>query len=98
MLVIFATDARNSGMRFSDSAETTLLDLGKKPVLIKTAKIKLKLKNVYAANLKVFSSTLRGKRGDVIPLTHEADSISFELDTVKLSHGPTTYFEITGLE
>lgn len=98
MLVILATDARNSGMRFADAAETTLLDLGKKPVLIKTAKIKLKLKNQNAAQLKVFSNTLRGKRGDVIPLTQEADSISFVLDTAKLSHGPTTYFEITGLE
>jgi len=98
MLVILATDARNSGMRFADAAETTLLDLGKKPVLIKTAKIKLKLKNQNAAQLKVFSNTLRGKRGDVISLTHEADSISFVLDTAKLSHGPTTYFEITSLE
>ncbi|MFA7349580.1 MAG: hypothetical protein WC009_02370 [Methylotenera sp.] len=98
MLVILATDARNSGMRFADFAETTLLDLGKKPVLIKTAKIKLKLKNQNAAQLKIFSNTLRGKRGDVIPLTHQADSISFVLDTAKLSHGPTTYFEITSLE
>jgi len=98
MLVILATDARNSGMRFADAAETTLLDLGKKPVLIKTAKIKLKLKNQNAAQLKVFSNTLRGKRGDVIPLTYQADSISFVLDTAKLSHGPTTYFEITSLE
>ncbi|MDO9050439.1 MAG: hypothetical protein Q7U70_02985 [Methylotenera sp.] len=98
MLVILATDARNSGMRFADAAETTLLDLGKKPVLIKTVKIKLKLKNQNAAKLKVFSNTLRGKRGDVISLTHDADSISFVLDTAKLSHGPTTYFEITSLE
>ncbi len=98
MLVILATDARNSSMRFADAAETTLLDLGKKPVLIKTAKIRLNLKNQNAAQLKVFSNTLRGKRGDVIPLTQEADSISFVLDTSKLSHGPTTYFEITSLE
>jgi len=96
MLVILATDARNSGMRFSDAAETTLLDLGKKPVLIRTAVVKLKLKTQNAAQLKVFSNTLRGKRGDAIPVVQEADGISFILDTAKLSHGPTTYFEITG--
>jgi len=95
MLVILATDARNSGMRFSDAAETTLLDLGKKPVLIRTAVVKLKLKTQNAAQLKVFSNTLRGKRGDAIPVVQEADGISFVLDTAKLSHGPTTYFEIT---
>lgn len=98
MLVILATDARNSGMRFSDAAETTLLDLGKKPVLIKTAVVKLKLKNQNAAKLKVYSNTLRGKRGDVIPVAQESDGISFVLDTARLSHGPTTYFEIAGQE
>ena len=98
MLVILATDARNSGMRFSDAAETTLLDLGKKPVLIKTAMVKLKLKNQNAAKLKVYSNTLRGKRGDVIPVAQESDGISFVLDTARLSHGPTTYFEISGQE
>lgn len=96
MLLILATDARNSGMRFSDAAETTLLDLGKKPVLIKTAVVRLKLKNQHAAKLKVYSNTLRGKRGDVIPVVQESDGISFVLDTAKLSHGPTTYFEISG--
>jgi len=98
MLVILATDARNSGMRFSDTAETTLLDLGKVPVLIRTATVKLKLRNHNAGQLKVFSNTLRGRRGDAIPVTQEADGISFVLDTDKLSHGPTTYFEISSQE
>lgn len=96
MLVILATDARNSGMGFSDAAETTLLDLGKKPVLIKTAVVRLKLKNQHAAKLKVYSNTLRGRRGDAIPVVQESDGISFVLDTARLSHGPTTYFEISG--
>jgi hypothetical protein len=96
MLVILATDARNSDMRFSDAAETTLQDLGKKPVLIRTAAIKLKLKNQNAAQLRVYSNNLRGQRGDLIPVIQDADGISFVLDTAKLSHGPTTYFEITG--
>lgn len=98
MLVILATDARNSGMRFSDTAETTLLDLGKKPVVIRAATIKLKLKNQNAAKLEVFSNTLRGKRGDAIPVNQETDGISFVLDTASLSHGPTTYFEIVTQE
>lgn len=94
MLVILATDARNSGMRFSDTAETTLQTLGTKPVLIKAATISLKLRHRNAGNLKVFSNTLRGRRGDVIPVAYEQDGLRFRLDTASLSHGPTSYFEI----
>jgi hypothetical protein len=98
MLLILATDAKNSDMRFSDAAETTLQNLGKKPILMKTAMVKLHLKNSNKSLLKVYSTTLRGKRGDVIPVVQEADGISFVLDTKQLSHGPTTYFEISGQE
>lgn len=98
MLIVLATDARNSGMRFSDPAETTLLDLGKKPVLIRAVTVKLKLRNRNAAQLKVYSNNLRGQRGDTIPVAREADGISFVLDTASLSHGPTTYFEIVSQE
>lgn len=98
LLVILATDARNSGMRFSDAAETTLLDIGHKPVVIRAATIKLKLRNRNAAQLAVYSNNLRGQRGDEIPVTRQADGISFVLDTASLSHGPTTYFEIVSQE
>jgi len=98
MLVVLATDARNSGMQFYDSAETTIQEFGRGPVLIRTATVKLMLKNRNAAQLKVYSNTLRGKRGDPIPVKQVGDTISFTLDTSRLSHGPTTYFEIVGLE
>jgi hypothetical protein len=95
MLLILATDARNSGMRFSDAAQTRLLDVGGKPVLIESAIVKLRLKNKYPAQLKLYSTTLRGIRGDLIAVTQELDGISFVIDSAKLSHGPSTYFEIT---
>ncbi|MBC7785917.1 MAG: hypothetical protein H7Z18_00280, partial [Methylophilaceae bacterium] len=100
MLVVLATDARNSGMRFADSAETKLTSMGSNPVMIKTTKIKLSLQNSNAKNLKVFSTNLRGQRQDAIPVAltspiQKNDSIEFTLDTSTLSHGPTTYFEIS---
>lgn len=98
MLVILATDARNSNMQFADAAETTLTALGKLPVVIQTATVKLTLANSNAAQLKVYSDTLAGKRGDAIAVEHAANSISFTLDTSRLSHGPTTYFEIVGTD
>lgn len=95
LLVVLATDARNTDMRFSDTTETVVLDLGKKPVIIKTAKVKLALKNVNKGQLKVFSINLRGQRQDAIMVTQTETSIEFELDISKLSHGATTYFEIS---
>lgn len=95
MLLILATDARNSQMRFSDAEQTRLLDVGSKPVLVESVIVKLRLKNKYPAQLKLYSTTLRGIRGDLIAVTQESDGISFVIDSAKLSHGPSTYFEIT---
>lgn len=36
ILVIYATDARNTGMRFSDDEEKTIADFGRLPVLLKS--------------------------------------------------------------
>lgn len=94
MLVIFATDARNTNMTFSDANETTLKDIGTGPVVIKTGVINLTLNNVNAAGLKVYSNTLNGVRKDLIASTVSGNGLTFTLDTSKLSHGPTTYFEI----
>lgn len=94
MLVIFATDARNTNMKFSDANETTMLDNGTGPVLIKTGNVNLTLTNSNAGTLKVYSNTLNGVRKDLIASTVSGGTLSFTLDTSKLSHGPTTYFEI----
>lgn len=94
MLVVLATDARNSAMLFTDAAETTLRDLGRMPVLIRAARVELTLRSPYADRLQVYSTTLRGKRGDAISARREPGRLHFVLDTSQLSHGPTTYFEI----
>jgi hypothetical protein len=94
MLLILATDARNTNMRFADAAETILTDLGTKPVVIRTTSVQLRLNTANAARLKVYSVNLRGERGDTIKVVRQDNSVSFKLDTSTLSHGPTTYFEI----
>ena len=94
MLVILGSDARNTGMTFSDAAETTLKTFGTKPVVMSTRSVTIRLTNVNAKTLKVYSTTLRGQRADAIPVLQQTNGISFTLDTGKLSHGPTTYFEV----
>lgn len=95
MLLILATDARNSQMQFTDGTASTVRDLGKPPVLLQANKIKLALKSPYRQKLKVYALNLSGHRMSAINLKQTDTSIEFELDIQQLKHGATTYFEIT---
>ena len=95
MLVILATDARNSSMQFTDASNETVTQLGKSPVLIRANKVKIALRNANQKQLKVFSINLRGQRVDAIPVKQTPNTIEFEMDISKLSHGATTYFEVS---
>ncbi|MGV7210621.1 hypothetical protein ACLB1G_22540 [Oxalobacteraceae bacterium A2-2] len=95
LLVVLATDARNTGMTFSDpGTDTTLASFGTGPVTIKTVALRVTLTTANASTLKVYSVKLTGARGDSIPVVRTANTITFTLNTATLSHGPTTYFEI----
>ena len=100
MLVTLSTDARNTGMKFTDETETTLEALGTQPILIKAVKVKIRLNNINSQLLKVYSVDLRGQRQDTIPVIKVKNNagsviaIEFELDIRQLRHGATTYFEI----
>lgn len=100
LLITLSTDARNTGMRFTDDTNSTLLALGTQPILIKPVKVKLRLNNINSHLLKVYSVDLRGQRQDsisVVKIKNSAGSviaIEFELDIRQLRHGATTYFEI----
>jgi hypothetical protein len=107
MLVVLSTDAQNSGMSFKDAEGTTLENLGTQPVLVKPVKVNLTLKNNNSLNLKLYSVNFRGVRVDSLPLARtgcnatstnpatKCTGIEFELDITKLSHGATTYFELS---
>jgi len=95
ILLMLATDARNHQMRFSDPGEQVAVTLGKKPVMLLANKVTLRLKNAHASKLKLYSTNLRGQRMDAIKLKHSDNSIEFSLDIRALSHGATTYFEIS---
>jgi hypothetical protein len=94
MLLILATDARNSDMQFTDGTESTIRDLGKTPVLVQANKVKVSVKSPHQKSLKLYSLNLRGQRMDTIHATQTTTGIAFELDIQQLSHGATTYFEL----
>ncbi|HEY0562388.1 MAG TPA: hypothetical protein VGD04_03610, partial [Methylophilus sp.] len=96
ILLILATDARNSGMQFKDANESILSELGTSPVVMRANTVKVRLHHQQPRQLKLFSTNLRGERKDAIPLKYTDTSIEFTLDIRTLSHGATNYFEITG--
>ncbi len=95
LLLIYATDARNTDMTFADSSGKKLEKLGTLPVLIKNSQIAFSLDNVNAASLHLYALKLNGERGLAIPINKTSDNkLNIELDLNAISQMPTTYFEL----
>lgn len=89
ILVIFATDARNTGMRFADRDEREILDWGTLPVLIKAGTVTFTL-----AGEGLWRVAPVGLDGQTHPLIAAGQgAIRLALDNAPPS-GPTTYFII----
>ena len=95
ILLILATDARNSGMKFSDSDEKELVSLGEIPILMRSIRVDLSLEHKRPEALSLYVLRLNGDRAGKLPLNVIAgSSISFRLDTRTPDFSPTTFFEI----
>lgn len=95
ILLILASDARNSGMQFADKNDEELVRLGGMPILLRNIRVELALRHENPAGLSLYALKLNGERGQKIPIA-VLDGISavFTLDTGTLAAGPTTYFEL----
>lgn len=89
LLVIFATDARNTGMRFRDGAEKIIDDFGRLPVLIRRGALDFKLAGKGAWLLSPVG--LDGVVGK--PIAAGDGDLSTRLSNVT-EQGPTTFFLI----
>ncbi|ACP23350.1 hypothetical protein NGR_b19030 (plasmid) [Sinorhizobium fredii NGR234] len=88
MLLIFATDARNSGMVFRDSEEKIIEDFGSLPVLLRKGHVDLALSRGAAR----WTISPVGLDGTVYPPVRSgAGPIAFRLSN-DTPYGPTTYF------
>lgn len=89
ILVIFATDAHNTGMGFADAGQRTIDDFGTLPVRIRPAGISLDL-----AGTGPWTIAPVGLDGVVHPVLGRGEGrLEWRLDNVPPS-GPTTYFVI----
>jgi len=88
MLLIFATDARNSSMRFRDPQEKVIEDFGTLPVLIRKGALSIEFKN-RAGRWRLSPI---GLDGVVHPPLHSGNGpLRFDL-TNDAPAGPTTFF------
>ncbi|WP_085035553.1 glycoside hydrolase [Ensifer aridi] len=88
LLVIFATDAQNTGMIFRDSEEKVIEDFGELPVQIRKGYVDLALSRA-AARWKVSPVGLDGTLYP--PVERGSGPIAFRLSN-DTAYGPTTYF------
>jgi hypothetical protein len=95
ILVVFATDALNSGMRFAEPQRKTLLELGGLPVVMRGERATLRLTHQRPEQLRLYAAALNGERTEEIPVENTAQGVRFTLDTRHLQQGPTTFFELT---
>ena len=95
ILLIVATDARNTGMKFSDPEERELLELGRLPILIKGIRVSLSLLNEVSDSFDLYALRLNGERSETIPFSIENNGTkNILIDTSTLQYGPAIYFEL----
>ncbi len=92
VLVILASDARNTAMRFADAADHVVTDFGRMPVLIERRCVTLRLATDQPGGWRLSSLRLDGAPGEAIAVRALPDAIVAVLDNTAPRHGPTTFF------
>lgn len=87
ILLIFATDARNSGMRFRDADEKVIEDFGRLPVLIRKARVTIDFER--QGRWRISPVGLDGKIHTAFASGNGAVAFDLSNDTPQ---GPTTFF------
>lgn len=94
LLLILATDARNTAMKFQDDSGKVLQQLGHLPVVIKAGRYSLQINNTNFDKLKLYALGLNGARKTEMKLVKGNKSVKVDIDLAKLTGGITTFFEL----
>ncbi len=95
LLVVYSTDALNTGMVFDNADKSTLRELGTQPVLMRSGSLSLSVESAHASKLRAWSVGMNGARLQEIPLKKRKGIVTFSVDTRSLAAGPTPFFEIS---
>lgn len=92
MVLIFATQMANNGMRLEGDRET-LVDIGEKRGLLQTGRLSLALKTEGTEYL-CYPLNINGTRRKPLHFPVKDGVLNLELDTSVLPEGPTPFFEL----
>ncbi|MCK6490075.1 MAG: hypothetical protein L6R48_17445 [Planctomycetes bacterium] len=93
VLLVYATDALNSGMVFAAEDRTTLVDPGKAPVLVEAGALTARLANANAATLHAWALGFDGARRQELPLVREDGAVRLAYDMAALPE-PAFFVEL----
>ena len=94
IVLVYSTEIANTDMELSGD-RVTLIKLGRLPVLMKTGRLCITLKNANPQNLSLYALGLNGVRMEKLPVkVNDRSEIVIVLDTSTLKNGPTPFFEI----
>lgn len=93
ILLVYQTDALNSGMTFSAENRRRLLKPGTLPVLMRCGKLEVGLA-VEGGQWKAWAVGMDGTRAQELSLRVENGQLCLSIDTAALEGGPTPFFEL----
>ncbi len=95
MVLVFATDARNSGMTFSDENARTLLKNGQAPILVRTGRFSIRIHGLKHSDFRAFALRSDGTRLGELPVEKEKNALRLSVDTASFPGDVPVYFELT---
>lgn len=93
IVLVYSTEVANTGMELSPD-RVTLLKQGTLPVLMKTGKLDITLKNSNGWNMSLYALGLDGSRREKIPVQFANGLLKIDINTADLKNGPTPFFEL----
>lgn len=93
LLLVYATDAANTGMTFEDEGHHVLQQLGDPPPLLRTGSLTIRLATEHAAKMSAWALGMDGTRREPVPVHVRDGALELELDTGTLGSA-TPFFEI----
>jgi hypothetical protein len=95
LLLIIATDARNSGEVYDNQSGTVLRRIGNLPVLLRTGSFALDITRAATAPaLTIWSLAQDGTRQEQLAARSQPGSVQVAVDTAALTKGPSVFFEL----
>ncbi len=95
LLVVFATDALNSAMKFASSDHSKLLSIGELPVLVQTGRLRLTVKRKDSGEkVDVFALKLNGQKLCKIASHIDNNKLYLDINTATISTEPALFYEV----